>query len=189
MSSPRPPAPVVITPSAHEAAAISHEKLAVAVGQNEERVKGLGEDLHDLNKRLGGVESEMRRGFNDVAAQISLVANEFRSQNAALALETTRMAAPKGVQWPMVAVFCSVAFAMAAWASSYFGKDIQGLARENQQASERLTVLSNRQFQESLTAAKNSGEQERDAHWIEKQHERLEAEIDKLRARREASAP
>lgn len=161
---------------------IQQQALAVSLAATQEKVGGLTEDMHDLGRKVGGLETEMRRGFSGVTDQVSKIAYDFQQRAAALSTEAARAAAPKGVQWPMVAVFCSVAFAMAAWASSYFGKDIQALSRENTQSAERLSILSNRLHDESVKGAKSVGAQERDAYWLAKDHERMQAEIDRLRA-------
>lgn len=178
------------SPAVDPTAAIAfHEKMAVSIGQNEARVQGLTEDVHDLGKRVGGLESEMRRGFSDVASQVALVATEFRAQNAALSQEAIRLAAPKGIQWPMVAVVLTGVGMVVLWAGNVVGKDISALARENSQAGERLTVLSNRLHEQSIIGAKQSGAQERDAYWIDKQNERLQSEIDILRTAAKNATP
>ncbi len=149
--------------------------LAVEVATTKESVKGLSEDFHDLGRRVGNIESEMRKGFSAVAEQVGKVALDFRT-------EAIRAQSPKGIEWKGVSAMLAIAFALASWANSYFGKDISALAKENVNVSERISVLSNRIHEESIRSARSAGANEADAKWNALEAKRLNDEIDRLRA-------
>lgn len=157
--------------------------LDVQLAQQKETVAGIKEDMHGLDRRVGDLEQEMRKGFQGISHEVGKMTQEFTR-------ELNRATAPKGIQWPMVSIMVVLALAMASWANSYFGQGIAAATKEAQIAHSQWTALnarvdtiSNRQHTDAVSTAREDGVQEANAKWSERERNRLMEEIDRLRAK------
>ena len=159
----------------------SNHLLDVQLAQQKETVSGLKEDMHGLDRRVGDLEQEMRKGFQGISHEVGKMTHEFTR-------ELNRATAPRGIQWPMVSVAAVLTIALASWANSYFGQGIAAAAKEAQIAhsqwqalNARVDTISNRQHTDAVTTAREDGIQDANAKWSERERDRLMEEIDRLR--------